>query len=537
MSTVLLRRIFLLLCVVGVSAAALADSVVWQGDDPNNPTLWNVAENWNSGSLPTSETNDIAKFLGTDDFCEVVAGDDFTIYRTWICWGDDKAHLKVHSGGSLTTTSWMGVGIFGGGEALLEIDGGTVLANGHRQSRHGSTLENLNDSTTLINSGTYTVTGNASLGEEHVGTNFPGIARIIMNGGTMTVGGNLTSYDINIASNGVSPNVVVDLNDGVLDIGGMSGSFEGNPDKIIDIDFGTWIIDGDVTTGIDAMITAGELIGFGGLGTVNYNYDVTNAGKTTVTATHPLNPDPVHKGFVLINGGTAILSWDNYVDPNHAGAAVIADVWFGTDPNKANPAGYTKIVDGQVVTPGTRGTSPAQAIADGVTYYWQVDFDNGSGSLIEGPVFEFFATDNAPPQVSVKNVTAWLDEGTGVAVIPLDATVIDDPAYTHAWTLDPAGDPNVAFDDTAIEDPTLTIDATGEWTVTLTVDDGFWVESASAQVVVGENPCDAARQGDPNYQGDLVGDLTDDCATDIQDLLILVEAWLDDVALTGILYY
>ena len=528
-STVLIRRMQVLVCAGCISTGALAVDAIWQGDDSQDPTLWNVAENWNTGLLPTS--TEIAKFLGSSDFAEVVAGDDFTVHRVWAGWGDDNVHIIVHAGGSLTTTSWMGIGVYGGAEALLEIDGGTVQAAMHRTARHGSTLENLNDSTLLINSGTYTVTGNASLGEEHVGVNYPGIARLIMNGGTMNVGGLLTSYNPDIASNGISPNVMIDLNDGVLDVGGLNSNFIGNPDKLIDIDYGTWIIGGDRRRTIDAMITAGELIGFGGAGTVVYDYNDTLSYQTTVTATHPLNPSPEHKSLVLATGGsdTVTMSWDN-IDPNTAGATVTADVWFGTDSNKSGP-NYSKIVDGLDVTGVARSSSTPQAIAADTTYYWQVDFNNGSGSMIEGDVFEFLAVDNTEPQISIPSgVNAWLDEITGIAVISVNATVIDDsPELTYAWTFFPAGDPNVVFDSTAIEDPTLTIDAPGVWTVTLTVDDGYWKKSASSQIRVSENPCQVARHA-PGYPGDPPGDITDNCVVDLTDFAVFALTWLDNPA-------
>ena len=119
--------------------------------------------------------------------------------------------------------------------------------------------------------------------------------------------------------------------------------------------------------------------------------------------------------------------------------------------------------------------------------------------------------------------------------------MIDDtPGITYAWTLDPAGDPNVAFDSTTIEDPTLTIDATGVWTVTLTVDDGYWVESASAVVRVSENPCQAARQGNPDFAGNLVADIdgfNGNCVVDLEDFAVLVSEWLEDRALSEFLYY
>ena len=151
--------------------------------------------------------------------------------------------------------------------------------------------------------------------------------------------------------------------------------------------------------------------------------------------------------------------------------------------------------------------------------------------MIEGDVFEFLAVNNTEPQISIPSgVNAWLDEITGIAVISVNATVIDDsPELTYAWTFFPAGDPNVVFDSTAIEDPTLTIDAPGVWTVTLTVDDGYWKKSASSQIRVSENPCQAARHA-PGYPGDPPGDITDNCVVDLTDFAVFALTWLDNPA-------
>jgi len=193
------------------------------------------------------------------------------------------------------------------------------------------------------------------------------------------------------------------------------------------------------------------------------------------------------------------------------------------------------------VTGIARSSSDPQAIVAGTTYYWQVDFNQGGGNIIEGPVFEFLAINNDQPQVTVQNVIGWLvPENTpgGVFEITADAfsSVVDDtPGRTYAWTIDPA-DPNVVFSSTTVENPTITVAAAGTWTVTLTVKDGYWTELASGVLSVANNSCQAARLM-PDYVGNPVGDLTDDCAVDIQDLAILAENWLESTRHTGTVLY
>lgn len=538
-SSVLSRRTILLLCVVCISASALAANVDWVGGNPAGPTLWNVTANWSAGRLPT--TGDLTRFLGTADFAEVVDGDNLEINTARVCWGNDNAHIKINAGGSLTTGQ-VQLALFGGGTGLIEIDGGTMQSSVVRIGRYGTTeTAPLNDGTILVNSGTYTVTGNVALGEgPHNGAYYPGIARIIMNGGTMNVGGDLNAVD-DLGGTRTVVNVLIDLNDGVLETGGLNGGFIAKTDKTIDIDFGTWIIDGDVTTELAAFETAGQLVGFGGAGTINYDYDVTNSGKTTVTATHPMNPEPEHKSIIQVNGGTVVLSWDNIVEPNTPGGTVTADVWFGTDPNKFD-GNYIKVVDGLDVTGVARSSSTPQAIAADTTYYWQVDFHQGGGSTIEGPVFEFLAINNTQPQLTVQNVTGWLEpDNTPEGVFEITAetfsSVVDDTAgIEYAWTIDPADDPNIVFSSTTVENPTITVAAAGTWTVTLTVKDGYWTESASGVLSVSDNACQAARLM-PDYAGNPVGDVTDDCIVDILDLAVLAENWLESTRHTGTVLY
>jgi hypothetical protein len=53
----------------------------------------------------------------------------------------------------------------------------------------------------------------------------------------------------------------------------------------MDIEAGELIIDGDETADINDAVTDGRLTAYDGTGTVNWNYNVTNPGKTTVWAT------------------------------------------------------------------------------------------------------------------------------------------------------------------------------------------------------------------------------------------------------------
>jgi len=76
------------------------------------------------------------------------------------------------------------------------------------------------------------------------------------------------------------------LDGGTIDIGAW---LEMGANGLIDITGGTLIIEGDrISDGVERSIMAfiddGRIAGYGGAGTLNVNYDITNPGKTTLTA-------------------------------------------------------------------------------------------------------------------------------------------------------------------------------------------------------------------------------------------------------------
>lgn len=119
-----------------------------------------------------------------------------------------------------------------------------------------------------------------------------------------------------------------------------------------------------------------------------WDYNVTNAGKTTVKAISPMTPSPAYNSTVAY--GTVPLSWKNR-DPNKPGDPVFVDVWFGTDPNKLNPLVYSKKVTAGANTTTVNVAAPIVGTAP-TTYYWQVDsyiYGSPVGTPIAGDVFKF----------------------------------------------------------------------------------------------------------------------------------------------------
>ncbi|MGB2861753.1 MAG: hypothetical protein WBC05_00380 [Sedimentisphaerales bacterium] len=290
---------------------------------------------------------------------------------------------------------------------------------------------------------------------------------------------------------------------------------------------GTLIINGDRLSLVQGYIDQGWITAYDGNGTLNLDYDVTNEGRTTLSATHMLNPNPVNGG--LVSPGEMELSW-TLSDPCVPGQPVLVDVYFTDDLQLlewfTDPAAI-QIVSKQNVTSAVVQTQPK------TWYYWAVDTYIGApNDPVFGPIFSFFA-DNMPPEVDAgTDVVTWLVDG--VMTKNLDATVTDDEAYTVQWTvLSEPNDPNspdAVITDPSAEDTSITLSAVGEYVLQLEAFDGEYTGSGTVPINVYNNGCEAARSL-PDYVP-FPGDLNGDCRVDDLDLAILEKDWLKDNSLT-----
>ncbi len=299
----------------------------------------------------------------------------------------------------------------------------------------------------------------------------------------------------------------------------------GDTDSFVDLrDNAQIILKGDHRTAVEDRINGGRLTAWGGSGTVLVDYDVTNPGFTTIRSV----PGIVSPGMgetVIV--GNVELNWTNY-EPNMPGDDVYVDVWFGTDPNKLNPATYTKVVSlGKNLT-STVVSAPVEG-----TYYWQVDsYIYGTtepASVTEGFVYVFHAAEDLPPSVDAgPDMITWAGQP-----IQLNAIIQDDgaSATTILWE---ANDPNAVLSDPAIENPFVTVDyPAGAVTLTATVQDGTNLPVSNAMVLhVYANPCEAARLG-LKLSAANPEDLTGDCIVDLNDFAVIASQWLEDYALTA----
>jgi len=466
--------ISLIVPLVMVSSASAM--IFW--DDGGVGHLWSTPANWSPDSIPT-------KF-------DPVSIDD-----------PDKTHCEI-TDGIIAECETLRVGN-GGFTTNLDISGGSLTASGayvgvDNPSGHG-----------ILNiSGGLFSTGSLQLGWGGTGT-------LNMTGGTIELTDNLVIPGQTGSGSAYLHGGTINASD--LRLTSASGS--------LDITIGTLILDGDDTEVIQGYIDEGWLTAYNDRGTLNLDYDVTNAGKTTVTAFSVLNPNPADGGSV--SPGEVELSW-TLPDPCVPGETVLVDVYFTDDlkllEDFTDPAAI-QIVSKQNVSSVLVQTQPK------TRYYWAVDTYVGSpADPVFGPIFSFVA-DNQAPSVQFEQdlITTWLTDGT--VDVNLDATVADDgfiSPYTVEWTVVSGPDEGTAaIKDAAAEDTTVSLNATGRYVLQLQANDGEYTGSAMVTIDVYADGCEAAKSL-PDFQL-IPGDINEDCIVNELDLAILEAHWLESNAL------
>jgi hypothetical protein len=447
--------------------------IYWDDGGPDH--LWSTAANWSPDTVPTSiDPVSIDDPEGTH--CEIKAGITAECETLRVGNSGFTTNLDI-SGGSLSASgAYVGVDN-PAGHGILNMSGG-LFSTGSLQIGWGGT-------------GTLNMTGGTiELSDNLVVPGLTGTGSVYLRGGT--------------------------INASELRLTSASGS--------VDITTGTLILDGDDTATIQTYVTDGWLTAYNGRGRLNLDYDVTNKGKTTLTATALLDPTPADGGTVA--PGEVELSW-TLPDPCVPGEPVLVDVYF-TDNLRlleefTDPAAI-RVVSRQNVT------SVVVQAQSKTRYYWAVDTYVGSpADPILGPIFSFYA-DNLPPKVDAgPDVVTWLQEGHRTG--NLDATVTDDEPCIVQWTV--VSEPNEG--DAVIETPTaedtnITLSAVGEYVLQLVAFDGEYTGSDTVTINVYNDSCEAAHSL-PDYVP-LVGDLNGDCRVNDDDLALLQENWLKDNSLT-----
>ena len=326
----LVSMVLVLFLVSNVQAA----DVTWT--DTTGDHLWSTPGNWNTGILPISADNVRIKMLPGPTIANEGA-----VANVILIGSEGSTGALTVDGGTLKLNNWMVLSQGVGGDGTLNMISGTV---------------------TISNGGFNTIVGQTGLGT------------LNMTGGTISVGGNFW-----IGSKATATGHV-DLDSGIITANTFKMRAEVGSVGTMNVTAGMLVINGDKLSLVRGYIDDpnGWITAYDGQGTLNLDYDVTNKGKTTLTATHLLNPNPINGSMVA--PGAVELSW-TMLDPLLPGDPVTVDVYFTDDLDAliyfTDPAAI-QFISNQDVTSITMQTQSKK------WYYWAVDCYVFPGA---GPVY------------------------------------------------------------------------------------------------------------------------------------------------------
>jgi len=447
--------------------------ILW--DEGGFDQLWSTAANWSGDAVPTSA--DPASIDDPDNtHCVVEDGIEAECETLRVGNGGATTNLDI-TGGSLTAAgAYVGVDSMAG-HGILNISGGLFS------------------------------TGGLQVGWAGTGT-------VNMTGGVIELSGNLVVP-------GRTGTGQVNLNGGVIYASDLRLTSEKGS---MDVTKGVMILDGNDIDTLQDFFDDGLLTAYKGQGKLNLDYNVTNEGKTTLSATALLEPVPADGATVA--PGQVELSW-TMLDPLVPGDPVSVDVYFTDDIDAllyfTDPASITLISNQQT-------SSVAVQIQSKKWYYWAVDsyVFPGAGPVY-GPIFSFYADNLAPRVDAGADIATWLQDGSRTGA--LDPTVTDEEATTVQWSV--VSEPNegtALIEDGNAEDTNVTFSAVGEYVLELVASDGEYTGSDTVTINVYNDSCEAAKSL-PDYVP-IVGDLNGDCKVDDLDMALLEENWLKDNSLT-----
>jgi len=436
------NKLFCLIAIVLLAltgAGQAAEWVDWTGLGGDRD--WNNGANWenNTAPLPTEWA-----LIDSLEGPILTAGTEVAVDRIDV--GRLQEGRLVVDGGSISVVSNLYISSRPTGTGIVDIFSGSVSDS--------SWATNLNwNGTSILNiyGGSFRVPGPVNMT-----SNSGCVTTMNINGGRVEVG------DLNTGAGTVS-----------VHVGG-----------------GVLILTGDDTETMQGLIDANAVQAYNGTGTLFMDYDVANAGMTTLTATHPLLPTPLDGS--ILSPGDLTLSWTLADD------VVKVDVWFSDDVDKINNADPSALlVDQQMATSADVKAELKKR------YYWAVDTFTGSADDPSyGPIFSFLA-DNAPPVVDAGlDYDIFLKDGVRTGA--LIGSVTDDgqvQPYTVEWTIieqpsdnndpnnpdDPDNVPGAVIADPTAEQTTVTLSAVGTYVLVLTADDGEYTSADSVEITAFED--------------------------------------------------
>lgn len=485
------------MCVAAVMlmAGIATSATVWNpaanGIYPPNTGDWNVAANWTNGVPLTDPGDGNSKVVfNVPDAAECVVSTPVGCNQ--LVQGDNGPGgvLRIIDGGSLTTGSvWSGIGYNNAALAIVET-GGEIVFGQHLWVG------------LLAGDGT----GRLELLGGHVR-----VAEMVGLGWNTGTG-------------------AVDVIAGHFDLHNMHPTDSIKEGSLLDVRNGVVTIDGNHLGKVNDYIANGRIVGFGGQGTVNTDFDETTPGKTTFTAVHPLEVFPSTENSTVA-AGQVELSW-TLPDPCVPGQPVPVDVYITDDyyalKNFTDPESIRVVSQGNV-------TSHTVTVEGQRRYWWAVDTYVGSDDdPVFSPIFSFWVGNSAPQvEIEADPPAPWLTGGT--VDVSLDATITDDATANPsvAWSVVSEPNENTAtFANLNTEDTVVSFSEVGVYVLKLTADDGEEADNIGEEEITIEvfaNSCDAAKSL-PGFTA-IPGDLDENCKEDFVDFAIFASGWLDCNAL------
>lgn len=388
-----------------VTASFGFGQAIW--DAGGQQPLWDIPENWDMDKVPT--INDAVIIDLPDANCIIDEGSDARCATLYVASLTKQTRVGLEMrGGSLTTAGHIRVAEPVDCNAIMTVSGGTISTSNRGRLWVG--MNNRSYGVFILKGGEVTVSDKVEVGKNQGATGF-----LYIHGGVMNVAG-YGSDDFEIATYGTG---TVYMTGGELRITDQIKLAQGNsstttgkayfylyggtvyasnlraPADIygtpyMDISDGRLILDGNDVAIVEAYISRGWLVGYGGIGNVVVTYD-PNTDDTIVTATRPAaeyawNPTPANLAEVELDpAGTIRLLWR----PGKYAAS--HDVYFGDDKDA--------VASADLASPLYKGRL-AQAVLEigqvelGKTYYWRVDEVNEkpgapAGSPWKGQVWQF----------------------------------------------------------------------------------------------------------------------------------------------------
>jgi len=392
-----MRSICIMMLVGSVASAA---TLHWTG--AGGDTLWDNPNNWETGQVPGAGDEayiDVPAALPPNG--PVIAeGMDLQV-SGMACEVAGEPVLTI-TGGTLEVGQWIWWGDGADCHGICYMSGGTITTGSEFELGWGG------------GEGTWTMTGGTINAKELVIPTGSGRAgQLYLDGGI-----------VNVGSDGLS----------MTDVG------------LIDITAGILTLEGDLRETVQNYIDDGLIIAYGGAGTLEMDFDLTNPGLTTVIAIAPVTekayaPLAPTEGELDVYRDTDLVWIPGLYAARH-------DVYLGTvfeDVNSASRANPMDVLIAQNVD--TSSYDPAGHLEFGQTYYWRIDEVNGAPdfSIFKGDVWSFtteafvYPIDNI---IATSNATSDVDAGPENTVngSGLNAAGEHSTAASDMWLGSAAGD-------------------------------------------------------------------------------------------------